>query len=110
MHVYSANNLIYTNHASPNVDAYPAGFQQLKCLDYLSLLDDNIPTNISPVNPSGTSSYDNIWISNTTYHSRYTGRCGVIRRGLQHPSIVGKKSHLSGTVSDHCPVWAAFNY
>lgn len=42
----------------------------------------------------------------------FSGHCGVVRRGLEHPFIPGGRSRgnwgWNGVPSDHCPVWAEF--
>lgn len=84
------------------------GFGPLVEATYIHLFPASEPTNISAVNPKGNRSYDNVWITTQLSRERYTGQCKVVRRGLQHELIEGKKPGTKGTVSDHCPIWVAF--
>ena len=86
---------------SPDSDfdrLYSSGFQ--------NLLAKNTHTNISAKNPSGSMSYDNIWVSIETLQTIYGGGCGVIRDGLV--DVHTRREDRSPTVSDHCPVYAEF--
>lgn len=64
-------------------------------------------TNISTKNLQGSENYDNIWISKHAKSHHFTGKSGVIRERLTHPSIADGW-RWNGLVSDHCPVWAEF--
>lgn len=74
---------------------------------YQNLLAKGTHTNISARNPKGSMSYDNIWISLEALEAIYAGKCGVVREGLV--DVDTRREDRDPTVSDHCPVWAAFN-
>ena len=78
---------------------YSSGFQ--------NILAKGTHTNISARNPKGSMSYDNIWVSLEALDAIYAGKCGVIREGLV--DVDTRREDRAPTVSDHCPVWAAFN-
>ena len=84
-------------------------FNQLSAEGYVPLFSSDEPTNISAVNLKGNHSYDNVWITTKLHSERYTGQHKVVRRGLQHQLIEGRTPGVSGTVSNHCPIWVAFN-
>ena len=81
-------------------------FHPLVNQGYAYIIPRNVPTNISVVNLKGTSCYDNIWVSQDTYSSAFTGNFEVVREGLVYRD--GNASAAS-CVSDHCPVWGEFN-
>lgn len=62
------------------------------------------------------TAYDNAWLSSELLGCppdsqrsggmQYTGRAGVINRGLRHPLIPHDDgAGANGFVSDHCPIW-----
>nr|XP_058944279.1 endonuclease/exonuclease/phosphatase family domain-containing protein 1-like [Pocillopora verrucosa] len=73
-----------------------------------NLISASTFTNISTKNMEGSKNYDNIWISKHAKSNHFTGKSGVIRERLTHPSIPDGRWSWNGVVSDHCPVWAEF--
>lgn len=72
----------------------------------MNIIPGNVPTNISMANLEGTSCYDNIWVSQDTYSTAFTGNFEVVRGGVVYRD---GSSSTASCVSDHCPVWAEFN-
>ena len=86
-----------------------AGFSPLYNQGYIPILSPGEPTNISAANLKGSHSYDNVWVDRKVHSERYDGQYKIVRRGLQHQLIEGKKPGTPGTVSDHCPIWVCFS-
>ncbi|XP_077982835.1 endonuclease/exonuclease/phosphatase family domain-containing protein 1-like [Glandiceps talaboti] len=95
------NDIIITGDFSiaPSV----AEFSIFKNYGFTNVVTDDTFTNITTLNPEGSYSHDNIWLSKGLQQIE-TGEMGIIRQGLQHPCIPdGWK--WNGLVSEHCPVW-----
>ena len=86
---------------------FPVDFNALINQGYVHILPGNVPTNISVTNLEGSSCYDNIWVSQGTYSTAFTGCFDVVRSGLVYQD---GNNGTATCVSDHCPVWAEFNF
>ncbi|KAH9499802.1 Endonuclease/exonuclease/phosphatase domain-containing protein 1 [Bulinus truncatus] len=102
--LHGENDIIMVGdfNLKPNASA----FEELQNRGYKNCIPVDTFTNISNNNPSGSKSYDNIWISKETLKV-FTGTSDVIREGLTSTWIPNGWT-WGGVVSDHCPVYAQF--